>query len=427
MEQKESIQPQSLKREIGLAGAISYGVGVIVGAGIYALVGRVAGYSGNAIWISFLLGAVLASFTGLSYAELSRLLPTAGAEYDYILEASRRKFLAFIVGWLVVLTGAISAAAVALGFSGYLKVYLGLPDAMMATILVLALSTVSFWGIKESIWLNAAFTAIEVLGLVMVIAIGIPFMGTVNYFEYPSGFQGIIAATALVFFAYLGFEGIVKIGEETKDPERTIPRAIMASIIITTALYALVGIAAVSVIPYQQLAASTSPIADIALKAQGQELFVVLSGISLIATTNTVLVLLIATSRIIYGVAKSVSITFLSKVHPKKGTPFGAIMVTAALTIPFTFLGDIELVANVTNFLTFVVFLAVNLTVLVLVQRGACCRGPLRHFSVRRLPLIAILGVASSLLMLFQYSLEVVAISFLMVGLGAIIFRVILK
>jgi APA family basic amino acid/polyamine antiporter len=421
------VQSQGLKREVGLAGAISYGVGVIVGAGIYALVGKVAGFSGNAIWVSFLLGAAIASFTGLSYAELSRLIPSAGGEYDYVLKASRREFLAFIIGWLVILTGIISAAAVALGFAGYLKAYIGVAEPITATLLVLILSALSYWGIRESIWLNAVFTSIEVVGLIIVIIVGIPFIGSVNYLEYPQGLQGIIFATALVIFAYLGFEGIVKLGEETKEPEKTIPKAIIASIIITTVLYALVGIAAVSVVPYQQLASSSAPIADIALKAQGEELYIALSTISLIATTNTVLILLIATSRILYHVAKRSSISFLSKVHHKRGTPHFAILITAAMTIPFAFLGDIEFVASVTNFITFAVFFTINVTVLVLVQQGACCTGPLRHGSIKRMPVIAILGAVSSLLMLFQFSLAVAAISFLTAILGAIIYVIITR
>jgi APA family basic amino acid/polyamine antiporter len=421
------MQQQALRREIGLVGAISYGVGMIVGAGIYALVGKVAGYSGNAIWVSFLLGAVIASFTGLSYAELSRMLPTAGAEYDYVLKASRRRFLAFIVGWLVILTGVVGAATVALGFAGYLRSSISFAEPIMATLLLLGLSLVSYWGIKKSIWLNALFTATEVIGLLIVIIIGLPYLGSVNYLEQPQGFQGIIFATALVFFAYLGFEGIVKIGEETKEPERTIPKAIMASIIITTVLYSLVGIVAVSVMPHAQLAASSAPMADIALTAGGQQLYIILSAISLLATTNTVLISLIATSRIIYGVAKSNSIKFLSRVHRKKGTPHYAILVTAAMAIPFTFLGDIELVASVTNFITFIVFFAVNVTVLVLVQQGACCRGPLRHGNVKRFPLIAILGATSSLLMLLQFSLLVAVISFLTAGIGALVYRLIVR
>jgi len=421
------VQSQSLKREVGLTGAIFYGVGGIVGAGIYALVGKVAGFSGNAIWVSFLLGAAIASLTGLSYAELSRLIPSAGGEYDYVLKASRRESVAFIVGWLVILTGVISAAAVALGFAGYLKAYTGVAEPVTASLLVLGLSTLSFWGIRESIRLNVLFTIIEVLGLAIIIVVGIPFIGSVNYLENPHGVQGVVFATALVMFAYLGFEGIVKLGEETKEPETVIPKAIIASIIITTVLYVLVGISAVSVVPYQQLASSPAPIADIALRAQGGGLYGALSAISLLATTNTTLILLIATSRILYHVAKRSAMPFLPRVHRKRGTPYFAILATAVLTVPFAFLGDIEFVASVTNFVTFAVFFTINVTVLALVRQGACCTGPLRHGSVRRMPLIAILGAITSFLMFFQFSLEVAAVSLLTASLGAIIYGVVVR
>ncbi|MCP8322326.1 MAG: amino acid permease, partial [archaeon] len=198
----------ALKREIGLAGAVAYGVGIIVGAGVYALIGRAAGQAGNSVWLSFILAAIVASFTGLSYAELSSMFPVSGAEYVYVEKAFRSNFWAFIIGWLVLLSGVISSSTVALGFGGYLMSYIGISEAFTAILLILLLSLVNFWGIKESVKVNVVLTLIEVSGLILVVLFGAKYFGSVNYFVAPSGVRGIVSAAALIFFAFIGFESL---------------------------------------------------------------------------------------------------------------------------------------------------------------------------------------------------------------------------
>jgi len=253
-----------LKRELGLFDVTMYGIGLILGAGIYVLIGKAAEAAGNMVWLSFIIVSVVATFTGLSYAELSSMYPKAAAEYVFIKKAFNSDFLAFVVGWLIVFTTTISASTISLGFGGYLSGLSGLPIPLTASLLIIALSLVNFYGIQESSRMNILFTLIEVSGLVIIIYLGFAF-GTHNpeiYLENPFGFNGILAAIPLIFFAYIGFEHIANVAEETKDPRKVLPRAGMLSIAVTSALYMLVSLAAVSLIDWRALGLSLSPLAD---------------------------------------------------------------------------------------------------------------------------------------------------------------------
>ncbi len=405
-----------LERSIGLFGAVAYGVGTIVGAGVYALMGPGVANAGNAVWLAFVLAAIIASFTGLCYAKLSSVYPTAGAEYDYVGEATGNKFLAFVVGWLVILSAIISVAAVALGFGGYLQALTGVPAVMYAAVLIAAMSVINFMGIKESIVANVVLTAIEVAGVVIIIFLGVGSLGSVDYLKIPHGVEGIVGAVGVIFFAFIGFEGLVKIGEETKDPTRTIPRALILSLIISTALYVVAALSVVSVLPYQELAGSTSALADVAEAAAGPGAGLAMSLIALISTANTVLILSIATSRIAYGMSKRSALPeFLSRVHPREKTPHFAIMTSSILALLFCIIGDIEFVANMANYTIFIVFLAVDAALLVL-WRKKVIKGAW-------FVLAAVLGVVTSLVMLTQFDLEVTLLSLGVVLLGMLAYR----
>ena len=271
-----------LKKEIGLFGATAYGVGLILGAGIYALIGEAAGLAGNALWISFLLGAFISSFTGLSYAELSAMFPRAAAEYVYSKKATEQEFPAFLIGWIEMFAEIVAVAAVALGFAGYFRSFLDLPTVLIAIPLILLLSLLNFCGIKESSRFNILFTLVEALGLILVVALAV-FFGDIpktNYLEI-STVGGIFSATALIFFAYLGFEDVVNMAEETKNPTKNVPRALILSILISTILYALVSVSVVSLVSWKALGASEAPLAFAASKALGKGAFTVLSFIAL--------------------------------------------------------------------------------------------------------------------------------------------------
>ena len=227
-----------LKRRVSLFGVTAYGVGNILGAGIYALIGSVLGETGNLSWIAFIIASVVGALTGLSYAELSAMYPKSAAEFVYTEEAFRMRLLSFLLGWIIIFSGVLSAATVALGFAGYFSNLLGISldilIVIVAIFLIVILSLVNFFGIRASTWTNIIFTLIEASGLILIIIIGLPSLGTVNYFVLPSysSVFSIFSAVGLIFFAYLGFEDIANIAEEVKKPARNLPRAIIYSIII---------------------------------------------------------------------------------------------------------------------------------------------------------------------------------------------------
>jgi APA family basic amino acid/polyamine antiporter len=261
-----------------------YGVGLILGAGIYVLIGEAAGFAGNALWISFILGGIVAAFAGLSYSELTALFPRAAAEYVFVKEGFRSDFIGFIVGWLTIfigfivgwltiLTSIIVAATVALGFGGYMEELTNIPIIISALAILGILSFVNFIGIKESAWANTIFAIITIAGLGIIIVIGFSFpMETeIDYFENPLGFSGIILAFVLVFFAFIGFEDMANVAEEVKRPQKTIPRAIMLSVLITTIIYIFVSFASIRIVGWEQLAESSAPLAFVAEQRLGNQ------------------------------------------------------------------------------------------------------------------------------------------------------------
>lgn len=411
----------SLKREVGLFGATSYGVGIILGAGIYALIGPATSVAGNSIWISFIIGALISSFTGLSYAELSAMFPKAAAEYVYVKSAFKNELLAFLTGWLIIFTGAVSASTVALGFASYFKALFNFPIIFTALVLVALLSFLNFCGIEESSRVNVLFTAIEIAGLLLIIFLGMGKFGKVNYLETPS-IHGIFAAAALMFFAYLGFEDIVNIAEETKNPTKNLPRALILSVLITAIFYVLVALSAVSLADWKALGDSDAPLAYAASKAMGDTAFSAMSYIALFATANTVLIISIVGSRMIYGMAKDGALPpILSKVHPKTRTPWVAVICVMLLSMFFVLLGDIELVAGITSFGVFITFAFVNLSLILLrYKKPKLKRSFKAPINIGKFPVIAFLGLVSCALMVTQFDLNVVLFGTFVVGLGVI-------
>ena len=411
-----------LKRNLGLFEVTLSGIGIILGAGIYALIGEAAGLAGNAVWISFALSALIAVLTGLSYAELASMFPKASAEYEYTKQAFGR-YPAFIIGWMIIFSGVIGAATVALGFAGYFGVLSGLPLVPSALLLIALLSAVVFIGIKQSARVAVVFTAIEALGLVFIIIMGIPYLGSVNYLEMsPSGFSGIFQAAALIFFAFIGFEEMVKLSEEVKDPERNIPRGLILAISASIILYIMVALSAVSVLGWERLSQSSAPFANIAFAALGKNASSIISVMALFATTNTVLLMLLASSRIIYGMAESGSLPkILATVHPKNHTPWIATLLAMALAMVFVFLEDIAFVANVNNFTVFVTFIVINAALVMLRYHKPEFSRPFRvPLSWGRLPFLPLFGIFFNAFMLVQLSGQVIVIGFGLMVLGGL-------
>ncbi len=404
-----------LKRELGLIEIILCGVGIILGAGIYVLIGTAAGIAGNSLWMSFLFGAIIAALTGLSYAELSSLFPKADAEHEYTKEAFSKmpkgigSFVAFITGWMVVASGIFAGSTVAIGFSRYfISLFNMFPLLFVSAIVILVISFIMFYGIKQSAIAASIMTLIEGGGLVLIIVAGLPFLGSVDYFEMANGFQGVLSAAALIFFAYIGFEEIVRLAEETKNPQKTLPRALFISIIISTVLYVLVAISAVSLLPWQQLASSSAPMADAISTVLGYNGFLLLSVIALFSTFNTVLLSLLSTSRVAFGMGRDKSLPkMLSKIHNKRKTPWVSIGTVCLIAIIAALFFDMEIIAGVTDFLIFLTFAIINLAVIALrykmPKKKRAFRIPL---NIGRLPIPPVLGFVTSVVLMYNIHAE---------------------
>jgi len=389
-----------LKRALGLLELTLCGVGIILGAGIYALIGKAAGMAGNGIWISFLIAAVVSGLSGLSYAELASMFPKAGAEYEYTKNAFG-KLPAFMVGWMIAVSGIVGAATVALGFGGYFEAIFGIPILTAAIGIVIFLTLVMLFGVKESAFFAMVGTLFEALGLVIVIVFSAPYMGSVNYFEFPS-WDGVFVAAALVFFAYIGFEEMTRMAEEVKNPERNMPLGLILAIAITTLLYVLVALSAVSVVPSEKLAASNSPLADVVSKTLGKNAFFYFSIIALFATGNTVLLIMLAASRIIYGMAESGSLPkTLAYVHPKRQTPWPATILVAVLVCAFFFIGGVEEIANLTNFTVFLTFILINAALIKLRHDRPDAKRPFKvPLNIGWFPVLPALAILSTFFMI---------------------------
>lgn len=386
---------------MGLFHTTMYGVGLILGAGIYALIGGAAGEAGNSVWMSFVLAAIAAVFTGLSYAELSSMYPKAAAEYSYIKNAFANNFVAFLVGWLTLFVAVISAAAIALGFGGYFSELVQVPIVLSAILVIAVLSFVNFFGIRESSSMNIIFTIIEAAGLGIVIWAGLALSGAqVDYFEAPHGFSGVFSAFTLVFFAYVGFENIANVAEEIRNPKKVLPRAIILAITITAIIYILVSVSAVRVLGWQELGSSVAPLADVIKKALGQEWGFGLLIIALFATTNTVLIMLVSGSRILYGISFDKALpAIFSSIHQKRKTPWAAVIVIGVLSAGFVFVGDIGTVANISVFAIIMVFVTVNLSLIWLRYKSPDAERQFRTpINIGKFPVLAALGIVTPIL-----------------------------
>ncbi len=402
----------SLSRELKLWQVTVAGVGIILGAGIYALIGVAAGGAGNAVWLAFLISAIVAAFSGLSYAELTSMFKGDAAEYDYVNTAFKSKKLAMFVSLMILAAGVVSAATVALGFGGYFVEMLGTTTIIAALGLILLMSLINFSGIKESAWFNTFATFVEFAGLLLVIFLGIKNFGNVNLMDMPTGFSGVFSTAALVFFAYMGFESIIKLREETVNPEKNIPRALIYSVIITSILYVLVAISAVSIMPWYELSQSSAPLAEVVAYSIGPLAFFIVGIIALFSTANTVLITLVTNSRMIYGMAKQKTLPkVLASVHKKNQTPWAAIFLFSLFTILFIFIDNIEFVANLTNLFLFATFAIINLSMIVLrynapkMKRGFKCPWNIGEFSM-----VALLGFLTSVAMFALVVLNLIGI-----------------
>lgn len=358
----------SLKRSLSFQLVTYYGLGNILGAGIYVLVGKVAGHAGMYAPLSFLIASLVAALTAFTYAELSSRYPLSAGEAIYLQQGFNISALSVLVGLLIVLSGALSAATIVRGFVGYVQVLIDLPAEFIMLILVSILCGVASWGITESVRIAALFTFIEVLGLLLIIAVASPKaiefspqLPELQSLSDPVVLQGVFVGAFLAFYAFIGFEDMVNVAEEVRDPIRVMPKAIIVALLIATLLYLTITYLCIITVSPAELARSEAPLALVYERATGNKP-ILISVIGLFAVVNGALIQIIMASRIFYGLSRQGWLpAILAQVHPLTHTPIIATFLVSVVILVMALWLPIETLAKGTSFLLFTVFAMVNL------------------------------------------------------------------
>lgn len=393
-----------LVRSLTLTHAVLYGLGVTIGAGIYVLVGLAAGRSGMHAPLAFMGAALVMAFSAASFAELGTRMPVSASEAAYVHAAFRLDWLSLGVGLLVVTTATISAATISVGSAGYVAVFLPIPAPWIISGVVLAMGVVACLATVQSVTFAEVMTLIEVGGLVLIIVAGLGH-GTDVVTRLPEiwpsagdtkAWVGIAGTALIAVFAFIGFEHLVNVAEEMKEPSRTLPRALFLTLGLTALIYGVVVWIAVTAVPPEELARSSAPLALVFKRLTGLPL-VTMSAIAVVATLNGIIVHMIMIARVIYGLADQGSLPkALTRLNPVTHTPLlataigvGAILVLA-LAVPLAGLADL------TAGFTLVIFAVVNLALIRIKSRNEA--PPLGTFICPRW--VPLAGLVSSVLLL---------------------------
>jgi amino acid transporter len=419
----KNAEADSLKQVFGLTTLVIYGVGDILGAGIYAVVGKIAGLSGSAVWISFLVAMVVAALTALSYAELgSRFAKSGGVAY-FVQQAFRTDWFSILVGWLMFCTCLVSMATLSKAFSGYLTTFAPMiPAWIIILALFFSLAIVNFWGMRESSALNIFCTCLEVSGLIIVILVSTLFItgggssAVIAASGREVGWAQIFQGASLAFYAFIGFEDIVNVSEEVKDPERNVPRAIILSLTIAGGVYILVSWLATQVLTPAALATSSAPLLDVVHRAQPNFPQVVFTFIALFAVLNTVLLNFVTASRLLFGMAREGLLpAWLGKLHSKRATPYRTLFVILPIVIFLALSGTLQFLAGTTATLILAMFTLVNLSLFIIKRREPQTGG----FQVPSL--IPVLALISNLVLVAFASRESYILATVFAGVGILL------
>lgn len=329
----------NLRRSVGWKTYWLFGLGNIIGAGIYVLIGEIAGKSGNgAIW-SFIIAAIIAGFTAVSYGALSTRYPLSAGEVVYMLKAFSNRNMALAIGVILLLSGIVSSGVLLNGFANYFSQLIDLPRAVFIISALIFLTIIAIKGIKETTRFAVLITLIEVAGLIVVIVLAILSPGSFESAEQvitsslDMGIFSILFGSFLAFYAFIGFEDMVKVAEEVRNPQVNIKKGIFAAMISSAVLYIVVAIASLSVVPAEQLAGAEAPLATVFHKASGIE-FPLLTVIGLFAIINGILAQIIMSSRILYGMSQEKLIgKWLGYVNYTTKTPINATIATALIIL----------------------------------------------------------------------------------------------
>jgi APA family basic amino acid/polyamine antiporter len=390
-----------LKRTLSLTLTTLYGLGTILGAGIYSLIGEVAGSAGMYVPVAFLVAALVAGLTGLSYAELAARFPRSAGEAVYVQEGLGWPPLSTLVGLLIALTGTVSCATLANAFVGYahkLIALFTLPGFIeqawyldRLTIIVITIGVIgalAAWGIRQSVLAASAVTVVEIGGLLLILVVSSDSLASApaRIAELlpplrPAAWNGILVGAFLAFYAFIGFEDMVNIAEEVKEPQRNLPRAIILAVIVSMLLYMLVALSAVLALSPEQLSHSQAPMAQLYQRATGRTPWVI-TLISLFAVINGALIQIIMASRMLYGISREGWLpAFASRVHPRTRTPLVATAIVAVCVLVLAVPLNIRVLADTTSFIILIVYILVNLSLLRIKRQAPTAAG------VRPLPL----------------------------------------
>lgn len=410
---------ENFTRVLGLTHVTASGVGVIIGAGIYILIGPATEKAGGLVWASMLLASALCALTAFSYMELTSMFPRAGSEHEFARQVFPQ-WVAFTTGWGMAIALIVASGAVSLGFARYLQEFVDINEHISSLLLLACVCIVSLSGMQNARWLVIVLSSIQVAGLAIVVIVGAHHIGDVNLME-GNGFGGVLAGASIIFFAYIGFDEVITLAEETHDPHRTVPRALILALGISTVLYVLVSIVAVSVLGPTALAMSTQPLTDVMREAIGGVSVKIIAAVALATTANTTLLATTAASRMMYSMGSTGVIPrFFGEVHDNR-TPRAATIAVASGAGVLSVIGGLSLLAAATNALIYLMFLVVNVVVIMLRKQQPDASRPFKiSWSIGWVPVIPCIGIIATIAMSRELEVTpvIAATALLAVGLA---------
>lgn len=368
--------PARLRRSLGTPLLALYGAGTIVGAGIYVLIGEVVGAAGYWAPLAFLIAALVAGVTGFVYAELSSRHPGAGGPVAYSSAAFGRRWLATAIGWAIVATGLVSAGTILSGFVGYLGFFLDLPRWLVIVALALALGGIAAAGVRQSAWFMAVTTTAGVIGLVMIMIAGFGeienagerFGEAASLADFAT-ISAILSASFLAFYAFIGFEDLVHMSEEAKQPTRDLPRAIVIALVVSGILYVLTASAALLLLEPDGFTDAAAPLVE-AIGAAGWPQWP-LGILSLLVIVNGAMAQIIMATRVIYSLSRDGGAPrWLGRANRRTGTPLIATAAVTATVIVLALTVPLESLASVTSIIMLAIFFVSNIALIVLERRN---------------------------------------------------------
>jgi APA family basic amino acid/polyamine antiporter len=410
-----------LKRTLNLLDATSVGIGAIIGAGIFVVLGVGIGYAGPAIIVSIIIAGVVATFTAFSFAELGSAIPKEGGAYEFAFELIS-PFVGFLVGSLWLFAQIVAGAAISLGFASYfVAIFPIFPPKTVAVLAALTLTGLNVVGIKQSTAVNNILVIIKITILCLFIGFGIFYIHpstTLSEFS-PNGLFGILQGAGFIFFAYLGFGRIAALGEEVKNPERNLPLSVLIALVASVLIYVLTGFTATGLQDYRILAQSGSPIAE-AAKAMGNSTIVTAVSLgALFATVSVLLTILIGLSRVAFAMARNDQLPkSIAKVSSRFGTPYISIFVMGALLTALVYVLDLKQTVAITSFIILMVHLAVNFSA---IKLGKKMQGSI-GFRAPLYPLFPSLGFLSCIILMLSLPQECWIVAGAVVAISAVFY-----